>query len=83
MTGCFFPGDDVNQKVEHIGLCESGCDVGTLKSTALVLLGVNPCPHGQLCDEDVATLCEQDWGLGRYHLDLWIGLHDFLDARQR
>lgn len=43
---------------------------------------MNPCTHGQLGDEDVATFGKQDWGFRRYHLDLGIRFHNLLDACQ-
>lgn len=42
-----------------------------------------PGAHGEFRDENVAALGEQDGCLGRDHLDLWVRLHDLLDARQR
>lgn len=39
-----------------------------------------PGAHGELRDEDVAALGEQDGRLGRDHLNLWVRLHDLLDT---
>ena len=44
---------------------------------------MNPGSHGELCDEDVATLGKKDRGLSRDHLDLWICLHDLLYPSKR
>lgn len=44
---------------------------------------MDPGSHGQLGDENVATLGKQDGRLGRDHLDFRVSLHDLLDARQR
>lgn len=43
---------------------------------------MNPCPHREFRDEDIAALCEEDGCFGGYHFDFGIGLHNFLDARQ-
>ena len=74
---------NVDKEIKHVRLGQSGRNVRPLKCAAFVLLGVNPCAHGQLCDEDVATLREQDWRLSRDHFNIRVGLHDFLDTRQR
>ena len=44
---------------------------------------MDPSPHGEFGDEDVATLGEQDGRLSRDHLDLGVGLHDLLNPGQR
>ena len=44
---------------------------------------MDPCAHGELGDEYVAPLGEKNRCFGRYHLDLWVCLHDLLDASQR
>lgn len=77
-----FAGDNVDQEVEHVGLGESGGDVGALEGSALILFGVDPGAHGQLSDEDITTLGEEDGGLGGDHLDFGVSLHDLLDARE-
>ena len=41
---------------------------------------MNPGSHCEFGNEDVAAFREEDWRFGGYHLDFWIGLHDFLDA---
>lgn len=74
---------NVDQKVKHVRLGQSGRNVRSLECAAFVLLGVNPRAHGQLRDEDVAALRKQDWCLSRDHLDVRVCFHDFLDARQR
>ena len=43
---------------------------------------MDPCPHGQLCDEDVTALCEENRRFCRDHLDFWVCLHDLLYARE-
>ena len=83
MTGSLFTGDDVDQEIEHVAFRKGRCDVGSLKSAAFVLLRVDPRPHGQLGDEDVAAFGEEDGSFGTNHLDFWIGFHDLLYARER
>jgi hypothetical protein len=51
----------VDEEVKHVGLAESGCNVATLQSATLVLLGVDPGAHGELGDEGLAGLGE-DYG---------------------
>lgn len=82
VAGGFFARDDVDQEVEHVGFGQGRGDVGPLQCPPLVFLGVDPCSHGELGDEDVAPLGEQDGSLGRNHLHLRIGLHDLLDPGQ-
>jgi hypothetical protein len=53
-----FAWHDVDKEVEHVTLGERGGDVGPLEGAAFVLLGVDPGAHGQLRDEDIATLGE-------------------------
>lgn len=43
---------------------------------------MDPCAHGELGDEDIATFREEDWCLSRYHLHIWVCLHNLLDSRQ-
>lgn len=74
--------DDVDEEVEHVRFGEGGGDIGALQGAAFVVLGVDPGAHGQLGDEDVAALCEQDGGLCGNHLDVGVGLHDLLYASQ-
>ena len=78
-----FARHNVDEEVEHVALSQGACNVTTLQGASLILLCVDPCAHGQLCDEDVATLREQDWRLSRDHFNIRVGLHDFLDTRQR
>jgi hypothetical protein len=78
----FLAGDNVNEEVEHVGLGQGRGNVGALQGAALVLLSVDPGPHGQLGNEDVAALCEQDGRLGRDHLNLRVGLHHLLYPRE-
>lgn len=44
---------------------------------------MDPCAHGEFCDEDVAAFREENWGFGGDHLDFWVGFHDFLDSCER
>ena len=44
---------------------------------------MNPSPHREFGDEDIAALRKEDRCFGGDHLDFWIGLHDFLDACER
>ena len=64
MRGGFFSRNNVNEEVIHIGLGEGCSDIGPLKCTALVILGVDPRSHGQLGDEDIAALGKQDRSFG-------------------
>jgi hypothetical protein len=75
--------DNIDEEVEHVGLLQRGGNVGTLKSPTLVFLGVDPGTHGELDNEDVAALGEEDRGFGRDHLYLGIRFHDLLDASKR
>lgn len=61
-----------------------------LKSAPLGIEGERPRAIGQLHDEYLAGLGEQDWRLGGDHLasahgysDILVGLHDLLDAGER
>jgi hypothetical protein len=83
VRGGFFAGHDIDEEVEHVGLGERGGDIATLQCTALVLFGMDPGAHRQLCDEDVAALGKEDRCLSRNHFHFWIGFHNFLDAGQR
>ena len=74
---------NIDEEVEHVRLAQSGCDITPLQSTTLVLFCVDPRAHGELGDEGLASLGEDYRRFGGDHLDFWIGLHDFLDARKR
>jgi hypothetical protein len=78
-----FSRHDINEKVEHVALCERCGNVTTLQGAALVVFGMNPGTHGQFGDEDVAAFGEEDWGFGGDHLDFGVGFHHFLDAGER
>lgn len=78
VRGRLLARNNVDEKIKHIGLGKSGGNVRTLQGASLVIFRVNPCAHGQLGDEYIATLGEQDWRLCRDHLDLGVGFHDFL-----
>lgn len=80
VRGGLLAGDNVDEEIKHIRLGQGGRDIGALQGAPLVFFGVDPCAHGQLGDEDVAALGEEDGRLGRDHLHLRVGLHDFLDA---
>ena len=71
---------DVDEEVEHVALGERGRDVGALQRAPLVVFGVDPGAHGQLRDEDVAALGEQDGRFGGDHFDFGVGFHDLFDA---
>jgi hypothetical protein len=77
------PRNDIDEEVEHVRLAQRGGNVTTLQSAALVLLGVDPGAHGELGDESLAGFGEDYRRFGGDHLDFWVGLHDFLDARER
>lgn len=82
VRSCFLARYDVDEEVKHVRLGEGGRDIGALQCSPLVLLSVYPCAHGQLGDEDVAALGEEDGCFGGDHLDFWVCLHDLLDACQ-
>lgn len=56
--------DYIDEEVEHVRFGEGGGDIRPLQGAALVVLGVDPSAHGQLGDEDIAALGEQDGRLG-------------------
>lgn len=78
VRGRLFARNNVNQEVEHVGLGECRSDVGPLQGSSLVLLGVDPCAHSKLRNEDITALGEQYRRLGANHLDLRVRLHDLL-----
>lgn len=82
MAGRFFPGNNVNKEIKHVGLGQRRGDVRPLQGSPLVLLRVDPGAHRQLRDEDVAPLGEEDRRLRRDHFHLRIRLHHLLDPRQ-
>lgn len=43
---------------------------------------MDPSSHRKLSDKDIAALSEEDRRLCGDHLDVGIGLHDLLDARE-
>jgi len=55
---CFLPRNYIDEKVKHIAFRKSRSNIGSLQSSAFILLGVYPSAHCKLCDEDVATLCK-------------------------
>lgn len=76
-------GDEVHEEVEDVGVGDAVADVVALQSPPPVLLGVLPGPVGQFDDEQFAGLAEQHRGLGTDHPDVFVGLHNLLDACQR
>ena len=44
---------------------------------------MDPGSHGELRDEDIASLGKKDGGLSRDHLDLWVRFHDLLYPSER
>jgi hypothetical protein len=76
-------GHNVDEEIEHVRLAQSGCDVAPLQSTALVLLGMNPRAHGELCYEGLASLGEYYGSFGGDHLHFRVRLHNLLDSRER
>ncbi len=56
MGGGFLARDDVDEEVEHVGLGQRRGNVGALEGPPFVLLCVDPGPHGELGDEDIAAL---------------------------
>ena len=75
-------GDYVNEKIEHVRLGQGSGNVRSLQSAPLVILGMDPCPHGQLRDEDVTALGKQDGRFRGYHLHLGVCFHHLLYAGQ-
>ena len=53
----------INEEVEHVALGQGGGYVTPLQGSPLIVLGVNPCTHGEFCDEDVAAFGEKDGSL--------------------
>ena len=51
-------------------------------SPPLVVLSVDPGPHGQLVYEHLTCLAEQDGRLGGDHLHVLVELHDLLNPGQ-
>ena len=82
MRCCLFPGNNINQKVEHVGLGQSRGDVRSLKSTALIFLCVNPSTHREFRDENIAAFGKQYRRFRRDHFHFWVGFHDFFDPSQ-
>lgn len=82
MCGSLLTRDNVDEEIKHVGLCERRGNVGALQRAPLVFLGMNPGSHGELRDEYVAALGEEDGRFGGYHLDFGIGLHDLFDASE-
>jgi len=78
MSGSLLPWYNIDEEVKHVGLGQGRCNVGALESSSLVLFGVDPGAHGELGDEDVAALGEEDGRLGRDHLNFGVRLHDLL-----
>ena len=76
-------GHDVDEEVEDVGARDGRGDVVPLQGAALVLLGVQPGPDGELEDEELAGLGEQHGRLGGDHAHVLVGLHDLLDPGQR
>lgn len=62
--GGFLAGNDIDEEVKHVGLGKGGGNIGALEGAALVLLSMNPGTHGELSDEDVAALGEENGGFG-------------------
>ena len=74
----FLARDDIDEEVKHVGLRQRRSNVRTLQGASLILLSMDPSPHGQLGDEDIATLGKEDRSLSRDHLNIGIGLHNLL-----
>lgn len=73
-------GDNVDKKIKNVGAGDGGGDIVLLEGAALVLLGVEPGPDGELEDEELARFGEEYGSLGGDHADVLVGLHDLLDA---
>lgn len=78
----FLARDDINQEIEHVRLGEGSGDIGSLESSSLVILGVDPRPHRELGDEDITSLGEENRRFSRNHLHLRVCFHDLLDSCQ-
>lgn len=83
MAGTVFPGNNVDEEIEHVALRQCCRNVATLKCPSLVVFRMDPSTHCQFRNEDVASLCEENWRLGGDHLDFWIRFHDFFDPCER
>lgn len=77
------PRHNVDQEVEQIGSTNGTCNVGSLNRPPLVLLRNQKGTTGEVGDKDLARPGKEDRCFGRDHLDLVVGLHHLLDARQR
>ncbi|KAF7838837.1 hypothetical protein G2W53_007319 [Senna tora] len=73
-------GHNIHQEIEYIGAGYGGGDVVLLERAPLVLLGVEPGSDGELEDEELAGLGEENGRLGGDHAHVLVGLHDLLDA---
>lgn len=80
MRGGLFPRHYINEKVEHVGFGQGGCDVRPLESASLVVLGVYPRAHGQFRDENVTALGKKNRRLRGDHFYFGVSFHDFLYA---
>lgn len=73
-------GDNVHKEVEYISPCDCCSNVVLLQGTPLVLLCMEPRADGELEDEELARLGEEDGSLCGDHAHVLVGLHDLLDA---
>lgn len=83
MSSAFLSRNNIDQEIKHVTLCKGSGDITSLQSPSLIVLCVDPCTHGQLCDEDIASFGEENRSLGGDHFDFGVGLHNLLDAGKR
>ena len=81
--GSFLSGDNVDQEVKHVAFRQGTGYITSLKGSTFVFLGVDPCSHCKLGDEDVTSFGEEDGRFGANHFDFGVGFHDLLDTGKR
>lgn len=72
----------IDQKVEDVSLLDGFPHVLFLQGTPLVQLRIIPGADAQVQDEQFASLGKEHWSFGRNHADVFVRLHDALDAGQ-
>jgi hypothetical protein len=77
------PWHDVDEEIEYLSARDGTGDVRFMQRAALALLGVCPAVAGDLEDEHLTGVREDDGRLSGDHVDVLIGLHDLLDVGER
>lgn len=75
--------DDAIEKVKRLRMVHRRLHVLLVQVSPLVLLRECPRADRQLQDEKFARFCEETWGFCSNHANVFIALHDVLDARER